>query len=326
MPYILAWLGLVVNFNLKNMAQNLQQFLEGKVADLELRALIEALAEGCKMLVDSRDVWAKSGSNYLGRTNQSGDQQIELDRYTDNLFYMQLNEKNLAYGYVSEERGDAVDVIDESKKYTVAIDPLDGSSLVGTNLAVGTIIGIYDSKTMTGRVGEKLVVSMYAVYGPQLVLVLAVNNVVYQFLCNHYESKFFLLADDLKVAPATTYFAPGGLAQVNEDPRYKELVDYWISHSYKLRYSGGMVPDVHHILAKGQGVFAYPGLPTKPEGKLRVLYEAMPMAQIMEAAGGKADSGRGRILDIEVHALHQSTPICLGSSEEVERFIAKFAE
>jgi fructose-1,6-bisphosphatase I len=308
------------------MAQNLQQFLEEKVADLELRALIEALAEGCRILVNSRDVWAISGSNYIGKINQSGDQQIELDHYTDNLFYMQLDGKKLAYGYVSEERGDAVDVIDEGKKYTVAIDPLDGSSLVGTNLAVGTIIGIYDSQTMTGRVGAKLVASMYAVYGPQLVLVLVVNGRAYKFVLKNSEQVFVLKEESLKVAPTTTYFAPGGLAQVNEDPRYKELVDYWISHSYKLRYSGGMVPDVHHILAKGQGVFAYPGLPTKPEGKLRVLYEAMPMAQIMEAAGGKAHSGRGRILDIEVHDLHQSTPICLGSSEEVERFIAKFAE
>ena len=103
------------------MAQNLQQFLEEKVADLELRALIEALAEGCRILVNSRDVWAISGSNYIGKINQSGDQQIELDHYTDNLFYMQLDGKKLAYGYVSEERGDAVDVIDEGKKYTVAI-------------------------------------------------------------------------------------------------------------------------------------------------------------------------------------------------------------
>jgi fructose-1,6-bisphosphatase I len=100
---------------------------------------------------------------------------------------------------------------------------------------------------------------------------------------------------------------------------YLELVNYWIKEKYTLRYSGGMVPDINHILLKGKGVFAYPGHKDELNGKLRLLFECAPMALIMEQAGGAARDGKMRILEKNLESLEQRTPIFIGSKEEVSR-------
>jgi len=96
-------------------------------------------------------------------------------------------------------------------------------------------------------------------------------------------------------------------------------MDYWMNEQYKLRYSGGMVPDINHILLKGKGVFTYPGYEDQPNGKLRLLYECAPMAFLVEQAGGRATNGKERILDLEVEELAQRTPIFIGSENEVKK-------
>jgi len=117
-------------------------------------------------------------------------------------------------------------------------------------------------------------------------------------------------------------FAPGNLRAVKDNPKYKDLVDHWMMEGYTLRYSGGMVPDLNHILTKGQGVFTYPPYPPKyPEGKLRLLFECNPMSFLMEQAGGAASTGEGAVLDVKVKDVHQRTPIFIGSKKEVDKAV-----
>jgi sedoheptulose-bisphosphatase len=117
------------------------------------------------------------------------------------------------------------------------------------------------------------------------------------------------------------YFAPGNLRAAQERSDYNELVQWYMKEQYTLRYSGGMVPDINHMLKKGSGVFMYPGMPSAPDGKLRLLYECGPMAYLMEQAGGVSSNGERSILDILIHTLTQKTPVFLGTKGEVEKCV-----
>ena len=115
--------------------------------------------------------------------------------------------------------------------------------------------------------------------------------------------------------------APGNLRATAEREDYFDLVARYIKEKYTLRYSGGMVPDVHHLLKKGAGVFLYPGMPSAPDGKLRMLYECGPMAYLVEQAGGASSNGECSILDVPLTGLTQRSPIFLGEKSEVERCV-----
>lgn len=256
-----------------------------------------------------------------GSTNVYGEEQLALDILTDKMVQDELK-KNPNVGLLaSEELPDEVKISDAP--YAVCYDPLDGSSLVDVNLAVGSIFGIYKTNTFIGCKGDEMLASMIAVYGPRTTIVLTVKKGTVEFCLNE-ENEFVLTNDKIRIANKKKMFAPGNLRACRTEPKYKELMNYWMESEYTLRYSGGMVPDINQILIKGQGVFTYPGYIDAPSGKLRLLFECAPLSLLVEQAGGKSTNGKMRILDVTVNELSQRTPIFIGAEDEVltaEKFL-----
>lgn len=226
--------------------------------------------------------------------------------------------------------------------YSVAYDPLDGSSLIDVNLAVGSIFAIYKCGNFVGKKASEIVGSLITVYGPRLTFMVSVGQGVFEFLYDEAAGQFVMNGEIKFKDGAKKMFAPGNLRACSSEKWYLELLQFWVKNGYTLRYSGGMVPDVNQVLKKGGGVFTYPGYKEQPQGKLRLLYECAPMAFLTEQAGGVAitgrkigdervgvsgkvshgesDSGKNfeRLLDLTVEKLDQRTPIFLGSRQEVE--------
>lgn len=250
-----------------------------------------------------------------GTSNIYGEDQLALDVLSDRIIQEELK-KNAQVGIiVSEELPDEMKL--SNGEYGVAYDPLDGSSLVDVNLAVGSIFGIYKTGSFIGVKGDDQLASMIAVYGPRTTIVLTVKKGVMEFVLNN-ENKFVVSKENLTVGEGKM-FAPGNLRACRERKEYLDLMDYWCKEQYTLRYSGGMVPDLNQILLKGKGIFAYPGYSEAPNGKLRLLFECAPMSLLMEQAGGASSDGKIRILEKIAENLDQRTPIFIGSKGEVLR-------
>lgn len=247
-------------------------------------------------------------AKYLESTNKSGDTQLEVDVMADKLLQEALLELSCVKGICSEEQESVVYSAYENAPYLVAYDPLDGSSLVDSNLSVGTIFGIYDGEFDA----RKLIASGYVLYGPCLELVIAQSEVL------HYRHNGTIWRDlgALALGNKGKINAPGGTQRYWE-AKHKALIESLFAQGYRLRYSGGMVPDLHQILIKGGGLFSYPATSDAPEGKLRKLFEVFPLAFIYEKAGGVASNGSQRLLDLPLAHIHDSTPCFFGSSYEM---------
>jgi fructose-1,6-bisphosphatase I len=256
--------------------------------------------------------------DYAGSQNVHGEKQLKLDIIANDTFVEMLVRNRAVSLLASEEMELPVEGSAGEKGYSVAFDPLDGSSLVDVNLAIGSIVSVYKGQGFTGRKCSEQVAALIAVYGPKLSFMITLGNGVNEFIYDDENGEFILNQEKLKIADEYKMFAPGNLRACASEKWYLLLLEHWVKNGYTLRYSGGMVPDVNQILKKGGGVFTYPGYGEQPKGKLRLLYECAPMAFLVEQAGGVAVSDTGRILDIEIKDLHQKTPIFLGSKKEVE--------
>lgn len=255
-------------------------------------------------------------TDYLASQNSSGDTQLQVDVQADMLIERHLLALECVKGVCSEEKQEAVYKADSLARLLVAYDPLDGSSLVDSNLSIGTIFGIYEGVFES----RALVASGYIVYGPRLEIVLAHKQVEHWRYCGG--SWQFL--GTLKLGDKGKLNAPGG-TQRYWTPQHKALVDSLFAQGYRLRYSGGMVPDLHQILIKGGGLFSYPATQDAPEGKLRKLFEVFPLAFVYERAGGEAIDGKTRLLDLGVAHIHDTTQCFLGSSEEIRQVRCAYA-
>lgn len=284
-------------------------------ASVELAELLEELAAACAR-ISSSIVTTHTGQ--AGSQNASGEEQAAMDLVADRILTKTLESCPFVAAYGSEELDDLV-AAQEDGCFTVLHDPLDGSSLLDVNFSVGTIIGIYEGQNPIGQTARDQVAAVVAVYGPRTTLLVTVGTGTFEFL---WQEEVWQGPVQLKLEGDKKYFAPGNLRATLDDPKYLKLLQYYMTEQYTLRYSGGMVPDVNHILKKGAGVFVYPGGKQYPQGKLRLLFECGPMAFLMEQAGGAASSGIGPILDLKIEALHQRTPIILGSKKEVERAVS----
>lgn len=261
------------------------------------------------------------GQNYSETTNSSGEQQLALDVLSDEIFCDHLRATGLVSAFASEEQEEQVD-LEGNGKFAVAFDPLDGSSLLGANLSVGSIFGIYSGNSFLGKTGKDLVAAGYIIYGPRTAMVVATEKGILKFTENII-GEFVLRRNDISVSDTAKYFAPGNLRATSEREDYSAMVDHFFKKQLTLRYSGGMVPDIHMIFTKGSGIFCYPGYSKHPNGKLRLLYECAPFAYLMEKAGGVAVDEKGkRILDIEIEELHQRTSIFIGSRNTVEEAVS----
>lgn len=281
--------------------------------DDSLVSVIQSVADACREI---RGFVARDRGDQAGTENVYGESQLALDVRADGVLinYMEENEHVVVVG--SEELDDEKPVGD-SGEYAVCFDPLDGSSLADVNLSVGTIVSIYKKNSFIGTTGDDLVAALYVLYGPRTTMMISWGSGTREFILE--QNNWQTLREKLTVSADGKMFAPGNLSAAAEVEGYFKLLEYWVKNGYKLRYSGGMVPDVNQILVKGKGIFMYPASSKVPEGKLRLLFECRPMAYLIEHAGGAASNGKKRILDIPLADMAQTSPIILGSSNEVQR-------
>jgi fructose-1,6-bisphosphatase I len=283
-------------------------------ADDDLRHLIVDIARAAKYI---QFALRTTQTGLAGTRNQFGEEQIKLDVLSDDIIQEHIRESHLVASYISEELSNIVE-LNPDAPYSIVYDPLDGSSLVDVNFAIGTIFGIYPGKDLIGRKPKEQVAALYVIYGPRTLLVYSTGNGVHEFLLDDV-GEFVLLREYLGIADDAKNYSPGNLRALNDNEGYKKLMQTWLDEELTLRYSGAMVADVHHIFSKGQGVFANVGGKKYPEGKLRLVFECGPLAYLASQAGGDASDGKGSILDKTIEAIDQRSPIIIGSKNEVAR-------
>ena len=303
----------------------------------DLRLLIEVVARACKRISIAVGKGALGGVlGDAGTGNVQGEAQKKLDVLSNEI----LLQANAWGGHLaacaSEEMDDPHPIPDVYPKgnYLLLFDPLDGSSNIDVNISVGTIFSVLHCPdgvtTPTAghflQPGTAQVVAGYTVYGPSTVLVLTLGHGTHVFTLDRELGSFVLTARNVRIPADTKEFAVNMSNRRHWDAPMQRYVDELLAgrdgprgKDYNMRWVASMVADVHRILTRG-GVFVYPWDrkdPDKP-GKLRLMYEANPMALIVEQAGGAATTGRERILDIAPTALHQRVPVFLGSKNEVD--------
>ncbi len=314
-----------------------------------------ATGEFSKLLTDlalaSKIVWREVSKAGLvdiigstGKVNISGDLVQKLDEFANEIFINVMQKGGHLCVMASEESKSLIEIPEElaKGKYVLVFDPLDGSSNIDVNVSIGSIFGIFRRKTSSGKgteqdvlqPGRNLVAAGYIVYGSSTIFVYTTGNGVHGFTLDPSIGEFLLSHENIRIPKK------GDIYSVNEgyyerwDDNMKRFINYLKAEDkatgrpYKLRYVGTLVADFHRTLLYG-GIFMYPGDKKNPEGKLRLIYEAAPLAYVVEKAGGRASDGFRNILDIEPTNLHQRTPLFIGSEEDVklaEKFIQGRAE
>ena len=251
--------------------------------------------------------------------NVYGEQQLELDVWMNDLFVGALQKTKLVSQVASEEMGDVKRV--GQGRFSVVLDPLDGSSNVKSNNIFGTIFGIFDRTSLPAR-GSDLFAAGYLIYGPATTFVYAVEGAVHEFVQGGggRPDEFFLVEEGLRLPAKGKLYGVGG----HRDkwvPPVKAFIAELEREMMNLRYGGSFVGDFNQILHYG-GFFGYPAHVDKPGGKYRLQFEANPIAFVAEAAGGAGTTGAERILDVEPRALDQTVPTYVGNRDLVERFRA----
>ena len=276
--------------------------------------LICEIAESSKYVINA----VRTGDlGVAGTSNLYGEEQLALDVLSDRIIRKRLIHSGVVSNIASEE----MDEIFQAQAaadglYSVAYDPLDGSSLVDVNLAVGTIVSIYEGSNIMQK-GRNQVAAMYILYGPRVSMVYSVGKGVHELTMNHL-MEFTLSRENVTMKPEGDIYAPGGLRKKYLEGTEK-FVRYLEGKGAKLRYSGGFVPDINQVLMKGKGLFMYPALEGSPNGKLRILFELNAMAFLIEHAGGAATDGTRPILDIEPQTLDQRAPVYIGCKNDVAK-------
>ena len=271
-----------------------------------MRDIFDAIQRSAIRIKDAIDV---KDIGYSQQENSSGETQLQLDIQCDMIIEEELSKVKSVNTIASEEK-EHEDQFNPDGKYFIAYDPLDGSSLVDVNLSVGSIFGIYENQFGTAH----MVASCYVVYGPRVEMVFAENKTKLYLL----QAGEFEFVKEIRLNEKGKLNAPGGTQQ-NWAPYHKELVDSFFAEGYRLRYSGGMVPDLHQILLKGGGLFSYPGTSDRPEGKLRRLFEVFPFAFIYEKSGGGAIDGKNDLMSLGHGHIHDTAVCFFGSNYEIER-------
>jgi fructose-1,6-bisphosphatase I len=298
---------------------NLRRYLRESGVDRDLTRIICEIANASKYIINA----IRTGDlGVAGTSNLYGEQQLALDVLSDRIIQKRMMYSGVVARMASEEVDDIIKVtVPTNGRYSVAFDPLDGSSLVDVNLAVGTIVSIYEGDNVL-QPGRNQVAALYVLYGPRTTMVVSTGNGVHEFAMNLL-MEFDLVQENIQLQGPAKIYAPGG-ARNKYSAGVEKFAQHLETNGAKLRYSGGFVPDINQVLIKRGGIFMYPHLKDAPDGKLRLLYELNPMAFLVEQAGGAASSGKQRILDIEPDSADQCVPVFIGSPDAVElaeRFI-----
>jgi fructose-1,6-bisphosphatase I len=248
-----------------------------------------------------------------GKTDTSnvyGEQQAAMDKWADELLINELGGSGLIRYLASEEQPELLEFESESD-IALSVDPLDGSSLLGVNLAMGTIVGIHRGGVL--KPGEEMVGAVYIIYGPLTVLVYSLGDGVHEFALNT-DGDFILQKENMKIG-SEKRMGPGA-ARNTYLPFHEEYISKLEADGYKIRFSGSFVADVHQILHKG-GVFTYPGYQGSVRGKLRLLFECAPMGYIVTQAGGAVSDGYVDLLSIVPESISERVPVYIGGKREI---------
>jgi fructose-1,6-bisphosphatase I len=277
----------------------------------------------------------------LGATDEvniQGEQVMKLDNIANNTIFRLNSFAGRLAAMASEENPDMMHIPEEypTGKYVLVFDPLDGSSNIDSNIPIGTIFGIYRRKSGDGpgtledllQPGRNLVAAGYIIYGSSTIMVYSTGRGVHGFTLDPAVGEFLLSHPYIQIPKSPKYFSVNIGYQIYWSAGVQCFTDWLVgrggsSKGLSLRYIGSLVADFHRNLLAG-GVFYYPADskdPSKPSGKLRLLYEAIPLAFIAEQAGGCASDGRRNILDIQPESLHQRTPLFIGSRDLVEKAV-----
>ena len=305
-------------------------------------ALVNDLRLACKRIANVVgkgslvDLGGASGS-----INVQGEAQAKLDVVADEIFYRTHLRSGTLAGMLSEEHDGVRAIPGEYPRggYLLAFDPLDGSSNIDVNVSVGSIFSVLPDPDVAADIrpeaflqpGRQQVCAGYAIYGPTTMLVLSLGHGVHGFTLDREIGEFMLTHQDMRVPDEASEFAINASNSRFWEPAVTRYVDECLAGSsgprgrdFNMRWVASLVAEAHRILLRG-GVFLYPrdDRAKGRSGKLRLLYEANPMAYLVEQAGGAASTGRARILELGPEGLHQRVPVILGSQDEVER-IARY--
>jgi fructose-1,6-bisphosphatase I len=307
----------------------------------QLRLLLEVVARACKSISQAVNKGALGGVlGSAGSENVQGEVQKKLDIIANEVL-IEANEWGGHLAAMASEEMDSIYAVPNrypQGEYLLLFDPLDGSSNIDVNVSIGTIFSVL-KKPEGGQAvneqdflqaGNKQVAAGYCVYGPQTTLVLTVGKGVAMFTLDREQGSFVLTQDSVQVPPDTKEFAINMSNMRHWDAPVRRYVEECLQgqegprgKDFNMRWIASMVADVHRILTRG-GVFMYPWDKREPDkaGKLRLMYEANPMAWLIEQAGGAATNARQRILDLQPTKLHERVSVVLGSKNEVDRITA----
>ncbi len=270
---------------------------------------------------------AEEQSSIIGE-NAGGDQQKALDIRAHDMFMEEFAKAPV--GIVGSEEADDVIELVENGTMAVAMDPLDGSSNIETNAPVGTIFSIFpvshrSIKSSFGQLGTAQLAAGFVVYGPRTQFFLTMGQGVLLFQLDNASGEFMFIKDKISIDTMCKEFAINTSNYRHWSESIRTYVDDCLAgkngvreRDFNMRWVGSLVSEAVRIMVRG-GVFLYPGdiRPGYEEGRLRLVYEAFPIAFIIEQAGGKASTGRVRVLDLIPRQLHEHVPLIFGSSEEV---------
>ena len=308
-------------------------------------ALLNDIQLACKRIAHLLGKGALAGVyGAAGSANVQGERQMKLDVMANEIF-LRTNEwgGHLA-AMASEELEEIYQIAAQHPRgrYLLAFDPLDGSSNIDVNVAVGSIFSVLRCPEGVAeptaqdflQPGTEQVCAGYAIYGPTTMLVLSIGHGVHGFTLDRDIGEFILSHPDLRIPAETSEFAINASNERFWEPPVKRYISECLAgkggsrgRDFNMRWIASFVAEVHRILMRG-GLFMYPKDTKDPAraGRLRLLYEANPMAYLVEQAGGAASTGRGRLLDVAPEGLHQRAPVVLGSKQEVERIARYHAE
>ncbi len=317
-----------------------QQRVDGRIPP-QLRLLIEVVARACKRVSQAVNKGALGGVlGTAGSENVQGEVQKKLDIIANEVL-IEANEWGGHLAAMASEEMDGIYVVPNrypQGEYLLLFDPLDGSSNIDVNVSIGTIFSVLRKPAGDAGVEEKdflqpgkcQVAAGYCVYGPQTTLVLTVGDGVAMFTLDREQGSFVLIEENVRIPADTKEFAINMSNMRHWDAPVRRYIDECLEgqdgprgKNFNMRWIASMVADVHRILTRG-GIFMYPWDKREPDkpGKLRLMYEANPMAWLVEQAGGAATNGHERILDIQPGKLHERVSVILGSKNEVERVTA----
>lgn len=295
---------------------------------LPLIMLIQSLSEACKEIsfqIKHGALAAVLGSS--SSKNVQGETQKKLDIIANQILVDVLKDSTQVNAIASEELEDII-VCNQEGEYLVSFDPLDGSTNTDVNGSLGTIFSISKTTNIPDkflRAGRSIVSAGYVLYGPSTMLVLSTGGGTNIFTLDSTYGSFLLTHSNVVIPEDTSEFSFNMSNQLRWSSQIQQyILDLLLGtegirkRNFNMRWAGSMVGDMHRILCRG-GIFGYPSQPNFQEGKLRLLYEANPMAYLVEQAGGEASNGVESILDIVPTEIHQRTPIFIGSKSETQR-------